>query len=390
MAPGDSVPPRCPVSAPAGHRPAARRRRGGPGTRPTTPPVARHLAALRGAGPGGSCRRPSPTTTPAAPGARSRSAEAPGAWRSLAAAPAGAARGAAVRTCAPPCSAPRSRTPIGVAPWAYQALAHPDGERGDRARGAAAAGALMTRVDVGQHLARRTSPPTEPHCAEVVPALPPALPRAHRRPRPPGRAGRATGRWCSPSTCRSSADGCATWRNDFALPADLPLANHPPSGTAVGRRHPGRGRSTTSAGSPSCPGCRSWSRASSAADDAARCVQAGAAAVWVSTHGGRQADPVVASAARPPGDRRTPSATRSRSTPTAGIRSGSDVLTALALGATRRLRRAVRPSGAWRPAAPTACRASSPDSPRQLAHTMALCGLSDVRSVPRDTVTPAR
>jgi 4-hydroxymandelate oxidase len=26
----------------------------------------------------------------------------------------------------------------------------------------------------------------------------------------------------------------------------------------------------------------------------------------------------------------------------------------------------------------------------QLAHTMALCGLSDVRSVPRDTVTPAR
>ena len=26
----------------------------------------------------------------------------------------------------------------------------------------------------------------------------------------------------------------------------------------------------------------------------------------------------------------------------------------------------------------------------QLAHTMVLCGLSDVRSVPRDTVTPAR
>jgi 4-hydroxymandelate oxidase len=26
----------------------------------------------------------------------------------------------------------------------------------------------------------------------------------------------------------------------------------------------------------------------------------------------------------------------------------------------------------------------------QLAHTLALCGLSDVRSVPRDTVRPAR
>ncbi|MCW2616861.1 MAG: Hao, partial [Modestobacter sp.] len=34
-------------------------------------------------------------------------------------------------------------TPIGVAPWAYQAMAHPDGERAT-ARGAAATGALMT------------------------------------------------------------------------------------------------------------------------------------------------------------------------------------------------------------------------------------------------------
>src|SRR3954447_23030394 len=34
-------------------------------------------------------------------------------------------------------------TPIGVAPWAYQGMAHPDGERAT-ARGAAAAGALMT------------------------------------------------------------------------------------------------------------------------------------------------------------------------------------------------------------------------------------------------------
>ena len=31
-------------------------------------------------------------------------------------------------------------------------------------------------------------------------------------------------------------------------------------------------------------------------DDAAACVTAGAAAVWVSTHGGRQADPVIPSA----------------------------------------------------------------------------------------------
>ena len=40
----------------------------------------------------------------------------------------------------------------------------------------------------------------------------------------------------------------------------------------------------------SAPGCRSWSRACCARDDARRAVEAGAAAVWVSNHGGRQLD----------------------------------------------------------------------------------------------------
>ena len=97
-------------------------------------------------------------------------------------------------------------------------------------------------------------------------------------------------------------------------------------------------------------------------DDAARCVQAGASAVWVSTHGGRQADPVVSSAAALPevvdavGDEVEVYAD-------GGIRSGSDVLTALALGRDGGLRGPSGRSGGWRPAGPTACRGSSPASP---------------------------
>jgi 4-hydroxymandelate oxidase len=117
-------------------------------------------------------------------------------------------------------------------------------------------------------------------------------------------------------------------------------------------------------------------------------VQAGAAGIWVSTHGGRQADPVVASASALPevvdavGDEAEVYAD-------GGIRAGSDVLTALALGA-----RAVfvgRPA-IWGLVTGGADGVAGvlDGLSAQLAHTMALCGLDDVRSVPRDTVVPAR
>jgi 4-hydroxymandelate oxidase len=108
----------------------------------------------------------------------------------------------------------------------------------------------------------------------------------------------------------------------------------------------------------------------------------------VSTHGGRQADPVVSSAAALPeiadavGDEIEVYAD-------GGIRSGSDVLTALALGATAVF---VGRPVIWGLATGGADGVSRvlDGLSAQLAHTMALCGLSDVRSVPRDTVTPAR
>ena len=72
-----------------------------------------------------------------------------------------------------------------------------------------------------------------------------------------------------------------------------------------------------------------------------------------------------------------------------GVRTGSDVLTALALGA-----RAVfvgRPTiwGLATGGADGVTRVLTALG-EELAHTMALCGIDDVRSVPRDTVVPAR
>ena len=174
--------------------------------------------------------------------------------------------------------------------------------------------------------------------------------------------------------------------NRFALPADLPLGNHPP-GAALPTDTPvwtfdDIGRYAELSGLPVVV------KGVLRADDAVQCVQAGASAVWVSTHGGRQADPVVASAAALPeiadavGDEVEVYAD-------GGLRSGSDVLTALALGANAVF---VGRPAIWGLATGGADGVSRvlAGLSAQLAHTMALCGLSDVRSVPRDTVTAAR
>jgi len=277
-------------------------------------------------------------------------------------------------------------TPIGVAPWAYQGMAHPDGERAT-ARGAAAAGALMTVS---------TSATTS---VEDVAAVTPAGPRwfqLYRLHSPAHtddlarRAGQAGYRALVltvdlPVLGRRHRD----LRNDFALPAGLPLANHPP---ATGPR------SVRAAETPTwtfadigryaeLSGLPVVVKGVLRGDEAARCVAAGAAAVWVSTHGGRQADPAIASAEALPevvaavGDAVEVYAD-------GGVRTGADVLTALALGA-----RAVflgRPT-TWGLAiggADGVARVLN-GLTEELAHTMALCGLDDVREVPADTVARA-
>jgi 4-hydroxymandelate oxidase len=274
-------------------------------------------------------------------------------------------------------------TPVGIAPWAYQSMAHPDGERGC-ARGAAAAGALMTvstsastpLADVA--LTEPSSPKWFQLYARHSPAHTDDLARAA------GRAGyRALVLTVDvPVLGRRLRDEA----NRAALPTDLPMGNAAPAGSIPAACPPWTfddiGRFAELSGLPVVV------KGVLRGDDAARCVQAGASAVWVSTHGGRQADPVVSSAAALP---EVCDAVEDEVEVyvDGGIRSGSDALTALALGATAVF--VGRPAiwGLATGGADGVARVLAGLS-AQLAHTMALCGLADVASVDRDTVTPAR
>ncbi len=279
-------------------------------------------------------------------------------------------------------------TPVGVAPWAYQGLAHPDGELAT-ARAAAAAGALMT-----------VSTSATSALAEVAQAQPPGprwfqLYRLH------------SGEWTDELARRAGRSGYTALvltvdlpllgrrlrdlDHDFALPADLRLANHPTADERSGLQAleaaawtpDDIGRFGALSGLPVVV------KGVLRGDDAVACVRAGAAAVWVSTHGGRQVDRAVASA------QALPEVVDAVGGPDGvevyvdgGIRGGPDVLTALALGA-----RAVfvaRPVtwGLATGGAEGVQRVLS-GLTAELAHTMALCGLDDVTAVPRDTVTPA-
>jgi 4-hydroxymandelate oxidase len=261
-------------------------------------------------------------------------------------------------------------------------MAHPDGERAT-ARGAAAAGALMT-----------VSTSASTSLADVA-AVEPGAPKwfqLYRLHSPAhtadlaGRAGRA-GYTALVLTVDLPAMGrrLRDVVNDFSLPAGLPLANVPADAGVPRAPNPvwtldDIGRFGDLSGLPVVV------KGVLRGDDAERCVGAGAAAVWVSTHGGRQVDPVVPSAQALP---EVVAAVGEEVEVYAdgGLRAGSDVLTALALGA-----RAVfvgRPA-VWGLAAGGADGVARvvADLSEELAHTMVLCGLPSVRDVPRDTVIP--
>jgi 4-hydroxymandelate oxidase len=279
------------------------------------------------------------------------------------------------------------RSPIGVAPWAYQGMAHPDGELAT-ARGAAAAGSLMTVST------------SATHTLEEVAAAAGGSPRWFQLYR------LHSGAHTDDLARRAGAAGYGALvltvdlpllgrrrrdlRHDFALPAGLRMANHPPDGDRPGLQDLATATWTFDdiARFGDLSGLPVVVKGVLRGDDAVRCVQAGASAVWVSTHGGRQVDPAIASAHALPevvdavGDEVEVYAD-------GGIRSGSDVLTALALGA-----RAVfdgRPTiwGLASGGADGVARVLT-GLGEELAHTMALCGVDDVRSVPGDTVVPAR
>jgi 4-hydroxymandelate oxidase len=119
-------------------------------------------------------------------------------------------------------------------------------------------------------------------------------------------------------------------------------------------------------------------------DDAARCIEAGADAIAVSNHGGRLVPGCIPSAMALP-EVVDAVAGRGDVYVDGGIRSGADVLKALALGATAVM--VGRPI-VWGLAigGEAVAGAVLEELRTQLEHTMALCGVSDVRAVPGDLV----
>jgi 4-hydroxymandelate oxidase len=123
------------------------------------------------------------------------------------------------------------------------------------------------------------------------------------------------------------------------------------------------------------------------ADDASALIDAGAAAVYVSNHGGRQVDRAVSTAYALPevvdavGD-------RGEVYVDGGIRAGTDALVALALGARAVL--IARPM-LWALAAAGApgVRQILAELTDDLAHTMALTGAARLDQLTPDLVTPA-
>ncbi|SHL37569.1 4-hydroxymandelate oxidase [Streptomyces yunnanensis] len=122
------------------------------------------------------------------------------------------------------------------------------------------------------------------------------------------------------------------------------------------------------------------------ADDARECVAAGASAVWVSNHGGRQLDGTIATAGalRPVAD--ALAGTDAEIYVDGGIRKGRHALTALALGATavfvgRPTLWALTVDGA------AGVQRLLTELTAELAHAMALAGTPDIPSLTRDLVS---
>ncbi|MBA3280450.1 MAG: alpha-hydroxy-acid oxidizing protein [Geodermatophilaceae bacterium] len=300
-------------------------------------------------------------------------------------------------------------SPIGVAPWALQRMAHPDGELATAAA-CARTGSLMTVSTAA------TTPLDE------VAAVAPESAKWFQLYRVHGPA------YTDHLVRRAAAAGYRALvltvdlpilgrrlrdlANDFQLPDGLVMANHPDQADAG---EPADPELPAPAAGGSGVSVRRLSQALDSADenppwtyadlerfagltdlpvvvkgvlrgdDALRCLEAGASAVWVSTHGGRQVDRAVSSAVALVD---VVSSVRDQAEVyvDGGIRSGTDTLVALALGA-----RAVfcgRPviwglvTGGADGVVGVLSRLGT-----ELAHSMTLCGVASVEQVPGDLVT---
>ncbi len=285
-------------------------------------------------------------------------------------------------------------SPVAIAPTAIQGLAHPDGEAGT-ARGAAAVGSLMVLSSLAT-------------CSlEEVAAAAPGAPRwmqvyiLRDRARTEELVLRAAAHGYGALVLTVDVPVSGLRRRELRggvhLPDDLMLPNLTADSTA--RAHEGGfmavvGREFEPALTPADIG---WLAGLSdlpvvvkgllRADDAQRCVDAGASAVVVSNHGGRQLDDAPASA-DVLGEIVDAVGARAEVYVDGGIRRAPDVVKALALGA-----RAVlvgRPS-LWALAAGGADGVASLLRwfELELQRTMALCGAGTVSELDRSLVRRA-
>jgi 4-hydroxymandelate oxidase len=287
-------------------------------------------------------------------------------------------------------------TPLMVAPMAYHRMVHPDGEAASAA-GAAAAGALYV-------LSTQATMSVE----EVAVAAPDAARWFQVY------VVRDRG-WTADLVARAAAAGYRALvmtvdvpllgnrlrdlRNDFRLPTGLKPANAPPVAAARQRELAVDVLAQAGQFDPALtPDDVGWLADRSGlpvvvkgvlrADDALACVDAGAAGVVVSNHGGRQLDTVVATAdalaevVAAVGD-------RVEVYVDGGVRRGTDVLKALALGA-----RAVL---VGRPVLWGLAVAGSAGVERVLSAltadlrlAMALCGATDLTQLTADLLATSR
>jgi len=281
--------------------------------------------------------------------------------------------------------------PIGVAPWALQGMAHPDGE-GATARGTAAAGTLMTvSTTATVSLADVAAASDGPKWFQLY-RVQDAAYTADLVRRAADAGYRALVMTVDlPFLGRRLRDVV----NAFQLPQGIEMANHPAE-QAYGERGLDTALGSIATSTWTFDDVSRFAELTPMpvvvkgvlrGDDAQRCLDAGASAVWVSTHGGRQVDPAIASAVALP-EIVSAVGPDVEVYVDGGVRRGSDVLTALALGA-----RAVflgRPT-IWGLATGGAdgVRDVLVELAAALHLTMALCGVTDVADVPRDLVVLA-
>lgn len=271
----------------------------------------------------------------------------------------------------------RLATPVLVAPTALHGLAHPDGEQAT-ARGVAAAGSLLvlsTRSSV-----RLEDVPAGPWWFQVYVLRDRGLTRALVQ--------RAAAAGATALVLTGDTPYVGVKRRSGPPPRDaehlVNLAQHLTGGAQGGRAV----EQDPSVGLDAVAELAGWSglpvlvKGVLRADDALACLDAGAAGLVVSNHGGRQLDRAVPTARALP-EVVEAVAGRAPVLVDGGLRSGVDVLTALALGARAVL---VGRPVLW------ALAAGGPDGVRDclqaltddLARAMALAGAASTDEVTRD------